>query len=242
MTYFDFCCTGSNPTRPIYGCNAVTWPLVYDESVSIVQQIAYIMGAINEQHLEIDGLMTDAEFAEWLKQYETDRDNDGKAANTYTDEQVKNAVNYLHWLIDQLAMSGITWDVTQGVFTDTVTAMRNLYRWDSVHAITVKQLADNVETVAALAASTLNVRGLATWSYELVADWSEPDGIRYVEPPAPEPGQVRELLNRDIIGGVVDEHGYFLASAPTFARGLKVDDVKNGVVDEKTNRMRKGEN
>ncbi len=65
---------------PAYGPNAVTWPLVYDESVSITQQIAYMMGAINQIH----------EMETWIKE------------NVVTAPQLNTAVNALQTQIDKL--------------------------------------------------------------------------------------------------------------------------------------------
>lgn len=65
---------------PAYGPNAVTWPLVYDESVSITQQIAYMMGAINQIH----------EMETWIKE------------NAVTAPHLNTAVNALQTQIDKL--------------------------------------------------------------------------------------------------------------------------------------------
>ena len=163
-----------------YGPNQVSWPLVYDQSVSIVQQIAYIMGAVNTLHDEQGTLVTKTELNNLAAAFEDDQEQQTTALEKYADDADAKLYDKIVQLIGEMQKSAAIWDVTQGKFTDRVTAMRNLYTWTSVHAITVAELAASTvaPTVADLAAQSLNVRGLATWSMELKEGWAEPAGIR----------------------------------------------------------------
>lgn len=166
---------------PAYGPNAASFPLVYDQSVSIEQQIAYIMGAINEL-TETQGSWATLEDLASLKLWvEGDQTAQTSALEQYADKGDATTLEAAKQLIAQMGRSQLVWDVTQGRFTDSVTAMRNMYTWLSVHAITAEELASSVGTVADLANQSLNVRGLATWSMELKENWTEPEGIRWKE-------------------------------------------------------------
>lgn len=171
---------GFSGVLPPYGPNQVSWPLVYDQSVSIVQQIAYLMGAVNTLHDEQDNWATVDDLKRLLDHFNADQEAQTAALQAYADGQDAKLYARMLKLIEEMEKSALVWDVTQGVFTDSVTAMRNLYTWVSVHAITVDELAASsvVPTVADLAGQTLNVRGLATWSTELKDGWTEPAGIR----------------------------------------------------------------
>ena len=171
---------GFSGVLPPYGPNQVSWPLVYDQSVSIVQQIAYLMGAVNTLHDEQGTWATKTELDNLADAFEADQEQQTTALEKYADDADAKLYDKIVRLIGEMQKSAVVWDVTQGKFTDSVTAMRNLYTWTSVHAITVAELAASTvaPTVADLAAQTLNVRGLATWSMELKQGWTEPTGIR----------------------------------------------------------------
>lgn len=179
----DYCYNGGFGYRayPAYGPNAVSWPLVYDQSVSIVQQIAYIMGAVNELKDEQGQWATLEDLAALKLWTEGDQNAQTASLEKYADDGDTVTLEKARALIEQMGKGQLTWDVTTGRYTDSVTAMRNLYTWLSVHAVTVDELTESVGTVADLAEQSLNVRGLATWSMELKEGWTEPDGIRWKE-------------------------------------------------------------
>lgn len=166
---------------PLYPPNAVTWPLVYDESVSIVQQIAYIMGAVNEVNERQGDWANKSDLATLWADFLADQAAQTKALQGYADAQDAKVTAELMVEIQKIGKSMMVWDVTQGAFAESTVAMRNLYGWLAVHAVTVEELAASTvtPTVAQLAAHGLNVRGLATWSTELKDGWTEPAGIRY---------------------------------------------------------------
>lgn len=156
--------------------NQITTPLVYDESLSIAQQIACIMGKVNS--IDTDFVGTE-EFETFKQQLAASLDqlfNDSKA---YTDEAVKQLDVSLRALIEQIEEGSLQWDVTLGEYTDSVSAMRDMFNDVTVHGITVDTLAGLEYTVDTLADCGLNVRGLAVFSGYLEGDSFTPEGIMY---------------------------------------------------------------
>lgn len=163
---------------PAYGPNAVTFPLVYDESVSIVQQIAYLYGAYQTLVEQERGFLPITTFEEFLEQLSEDQAAQTSALEQYADAGDARTLAAAKALIDKMAFANAVYDPSVGAMAPSIDAMRHAYKWLAVHALTVEQLAASVATVADLAAQTLNVRGVATWSAELMDGWAEPDGIR----------------------------------------------------------------
>lgn len=179
--YYPYCVGGTL-------CNQITTPLVYDESLSIAQQIAAIMGRlseINTAYLPLD------QFQEFLNQLNAEQAAQTSELEDYTDTSVSNLRTELIKLINGLQIGMLIWDVTQGAFDDNVQAMRDLFNDVTVHAITVDTLA-NLEglTVDGLANSGLNVRGLAVFSGYLEGADFVPEGITYNEAPQPLNGKI----------------------------------------------------
>lgn len=195
--YYPYCVGGAL-------CNQITTPLVYDESLSIAQQIAAIMGRLSEidtTYLPLD------QFQEFLNQLNAEQASQTSELEDYTDTSVSNLRTELIKLINGLQIGMLIWDVTQGAFDDNVQAMRDLFNDVTVHAITVDTLA-NLEglTVDGLANSGLNVRGLAVFSGYLEGADFVPEGITYSEAPQPLNGKITcEVL---AAGEVKD--GYFV--------------------------------
>lgn len=195
--YYPYCVGGAL-------CNQITTPLVYDESLSIAQQIAAIMGRLSEidtTYLPLD------QFQEFLNQLNAEQATQTSELEDYTDTSVSNLRTELIKLINGLQIGMLIWDVTQGAFDDNVQAMRDLFNDVTVHAITVDTLA-NLEglTVDGLANSGLNVRGLAVFSGYLEGADFVPEGITYSEAPQPLNGKITcEVL---AAGEVKD--GYFI--------------------------------
>lgn len=157
-------------------CNQITTPLVYDESLSVAQQIACLFGKIKS--MDTDFVSTD-EFKEFINQLNIELDKIKSDAETYTDVEIANLDNKLIKIIDQLQIGMLIWNVTVGKYTENVTAMRDFFNDVTVHAITVDTLANMDVTVDGLTDCGLNVRGLAVFSGYLVGDDFVPEGIMY---------------------------------------------------------------
>lgn len=187
-----------------FTCNQITMPLVYDESLSIAQQIAAIMGRLSEMdttYLPLD------QFQAFLNELNQEQQEQTEQLEDYTDTGLANLRKELVKLINQLQIGMLIWDVTQGEYAANVEAMRNLFNDVTVHAVTVDTLA-NIEglTVDGLANCGLNVRGLAVFSGYLEGADFVPEGITYSESPQPLNGKITcEVL---AAGEVKD--GYFV--------------------------------
>lgn len=157
-------------------CNQITTPLVYDESLSVAQQIACLFGKIKS--MDTDFVSTD-EFKEFIDQLNIELDKIKSDAETYTDVEIANLDNKFIKIIEQLQIGMLIWNVTVGKYTENVTAMRDFFNDVTVHAITVDTLANMDITVDGLTDCGLNVRGLAVFSGYLVGDDFVPEGIMY---------------------------------------------------------------
>lgn len=172
------CYTGAYGTvYPIYGPNAITWPLVYDESVSITQQIAYIMGALNEENNRFGLYLTLPAFREFLDRLDEEQSAQDTALMAYANQKDAMLRAALEKQIENIVAGQLIWNPTKGKMTDSVASTRDMFRWLAVHALTCDQLSASC-TVQELAEQSLNVRGVATWSAELMPGWIEPAGIR----------------------------------------------------------------
>lgn len=157
-------------------CNQITTPLVYDESLSVAQQIACLFAKIKS--MDTDFVSTD-EFKEFINQLNIELDKIKSDAETYTDVEIANLDNKLIKIIEQLQIGMLIWNVTVGKYTENVTAMRDFFNDVTVHAITVDTLANMDITVDGLTDCGLNVRGLAVFSGYLVGNDFVPEGIMY---------------------------------------------------------------
>lgn len=162
-------------------CNQITTPLVYDESLSVAQQIACIFGRLKQID---DGFLSVEDFQKFLKRLNIEQAQQTSDLKSYTDTEVENLDNDLRNLIAGMQIGMMLWDVTQGRYNDNVASMRNIFNDVTVHAITVDTLADLDITVDGLAESGLNVRGLAVFSGYLVGEDFVPEGVTYDGPPA----------------------------------------------------------
>lgn len=221
---------------PAYGPNAVTFPLVYDESVSIVQQIAYLFGAYKQLTEAEQSFITQDVFNDFLVALSQDQADQTALLEEYADAGDVRTLAAAKALIDKIATTNLIYDPTQGLMADSVTAMRNLYTWLSVHAITVDQLTANVETCEALAAQNLNVRGLATWSFELVDGWTEPEGIRYVAPPEPD---AEDLTSEMLAYSQVTPDGYLVVGPHFVPNPADVEDIATAQVEMASRKIKR---
>lgn len=159
-------------------CNQITTPLVYDESLSVEQQIACLFGKI----ADIDSdFVTTVEFDDFKNQIHAEQVSQTEQLEGYTNSEIDKLDKNLRYLIASLQVGTLIWNVTAGAYTGSVKAMRDFFNDVTVHAITVDQLAQLDLTVDQLADCGLNVRGLAIYSGQLIGDGFVPEGIRYDE-------------------------------------------------------------
>lgn len=157
-------------------CNQITTPLVYDESLSVEQQIACLFGKI----ANIDSnFVTTVEFDDFKNQIHAEQVSQTEQLEGYTNSEIDKLDKNLRDLIASLQIGALIWNVTVGACTGNVKAMRDFFNDVTVHAITVDQLAQLDLTVDQLADCGLNVRGLAVYSGQLIGDGFVPEGIMY---------------------------------------------------------------
>ena len=162
-------------------CNQITTPLVYDESLSVEQQIACLIGKI--AGIDSD-FVTAVEFDDFKNQIHAEQVAQTEQLEGYTDSEIDKLNKNLRDLIVGLQVGMVVWNVTVGAYTDNVKAMRDFFNDVTVHAITVDSLAQLDMTVDQLADCGLNVRGLAVFSGYLIGEDFVPEGITYDgEPP-----------------------------------------------------------
>lgn len=159
-------------------CNQIATPLVYDESLSVEQQIACLFGKI--AHIDGDFVAT-AEFDDFKNQIHAEQVSQSEQLEGYTNSEIGKLDKNLRDLIANLQVGTLIWNVTAGTYTDNAKAMRDFFNDVTVHAITVDQLAQLDLTVDQLADCGLNVRGLAVYSGQLMGDGFLPEGIMYDE-------------------------------------------------------------
>lgn len=157
-------------------CNQITTPLVYDESLSVEQQIACLFGKI--ANIASD-FVTTVEFDDFKNQIHAEQVSQTEQLEGYTNSEIDKLDKNLRDLIANLQVGTLIWNVTVGTYTDNVKAMRDFFNDVTVHAITVDQLAQLDMTVDQLADCGLNVRGLAVYSGQLIGDGFVPEGIMY---------------------------------------------------------------
>lgn len=157
-------------------CNQITTPLVYDESLSVEQQIACLFGKI--ANIDSD-FVTTVEFDDFKNQIHAEQVSQTEQLEGYTDSEIDKLDKNLRDLIAGLQVGMLIWNVTVGAYTGNVKAMRDFFNDITVHAITVDTLAQLDMTVDQLADCGLNVRGLAVFSGYLMGEDFVPEGIMY---------------------------------------------------------------
>lgn len=157
-------------------CNQITTPLVYDESLSVEQQIACLFGKI--ANIDSD-FVTAVEFDDFKNQSHAEQVSQTEQLEGYTDSEIDKLDKNLRDLIAGLQVGMHIWNVTVGEYTANVKAMRDFFNDVTVHAITVDTLAQLDMTVDQLADCGLNVRGLAVFSGYLIGENFVPEGITY---------------------------------------------------------------
>lgn len=180
-------------------CNQITTPLVYDESLSVEQQIACLFGKI--ANIDSD-FVTAVEFDDFKSQIHAEQVAQTEQLEGYTDSEIANLDKELRDLIAGLQVGMLIWNVTVGAYTGNVKAMRDFFNDVTVHAITVDALAQLDMTVDQLADCGLNVRGLAVFSGYLMGEDFVPEGITYDGAP-PLDGKLTcsILANGEVRGG-----------------------------------------
>lgn len=94
---------------------------------------------------------------------------------------VLGLIQALKDLIKSIKASELQWDCQHGVYTDTMTAQRNMFNDVTVHGITCEDLPDTVASVDALSECGLNTRGLAVMGWWLKEHFNIPDYFMYTE-------------------------------------------------------------
>lgn len=180
-------------------CNQITTPLVYDESLSVEQQIACLFGKI--ANIDSD-FVTTVEFDDFKSQIHAEQVAQTEQLEGYTDSEIAKLDKELRNLIAVSQVGMLIWNVTVGAYTGNVKAMRDFFNDVTVHAITVDKLAQLDLTVDQLAECGLNVRGLAVFSGYLMGDDFVPEGITYDGAP-PFDGKLTcsILANGEVRGG-----------------------------------------
>ena len=155
-----------------------TVPLVYDESVSYEQQIAAILGKLREL---AETEVTDYDLALLKDAFAKDQADQSAALRWYIEKVVQGLEAEIAAIVDE----GTAWNVTTGAYERGEDAVRDLFNWATVHAVTVGQLAELDYTCETLAESGLTCRGLAVWSWTLTglpAERFVPYGVYTSEP------------------------------------------------------------
>ncbi len=179
-------------------CGQITTPLVYDESLSVAQQIAMLCGRLHQ--MDIDFVNAD-ELKKVIEDFNDDQDSQTQALKGYTNDEIDK----LRVFIAGISAGMEIWDVTHGRFDKNATSLTRLFNDVTVHAITVDQLAALDLTVDTLADCGLNVRGLAVFSGYLTGDTFTVEGITYEGTPLPDNALTVKILAHGVV-----QDGYFV--------------------------------
>ena len=126
-------------------CNQITTPLVYDESLSVEQQIACLFGKI--ANIDSD-FVTTVEFDDFKSQIHAEQVAQTEQLEGYTDSEIANLDKELRDLIAGSQVGLLIWNVTVGRYTGNVRAMRDFFNDVTVHAITVDTLQIEEDIIA----------------------------------------------------------------------------------------------
>lgn len=133
------------------GCNwppcQITVPLVYDESLSAIEQIGVLYGLIKQINTSFEGLVTNEmfqKFVDYVIQDQIDQTNDLK---NYTDDEVDNAVSYLEDLIRKITIGEvIVYDPSTGFKKTVEKALSHSYNDLRYYAMSWDEWGDVVQT------------------------------------------------------------------------------------------------
>lgn len=168
--------------RPVL-CGQVVDPLVYDENLTIAQQIACLYTYF---HSMDSNFVTVQTFEDFLAALDAEQEAQTETLEQYTDDEIAKLYTALMAEINKLVGGQMIWDVTQGARENDIETMRNLFNDVTVHGLTVDQLTDATYNEAALTVDSLadcglNVRGLAVWGGQYLIPDAMPEGILYTE-------------------------------------------------------------
>lgn len=202
-----------------------TVPLVYDESVSMAQQVAAIMGKL----CELAQNQLSKEELEALRQwFIQDQAVQTDQLQRYADSKFNDIQQ---WLYDQMCAYPV-WDVTQGGLNRNRETMRNLFNDLTLHACTVDELAE-WGSVDQLADSCLNVRGLAVYSWYLFGSTYVPNGVwqEGCKPEPPDPGPTPGAVTVQVLADMRKLNGYFVTPDMSDEPATVVDIAHASIVD-----------
>lgn len=155
----------------------------------------------------------------------------GISDKAYTDAEISQLNSELRALINQLSLGQLTWDVTEGRYTNSVDAMRAMFNDVTIHSISVETLANLDYTVDTLADCGLNVRGLALFAGYLLGDTFTPENIFYKGSPIDS-----KKLTCAMLAGAGVLNGYFvtkeLSDNQATVKKLATADVVNDYIKE----------
>lgn len=188
-------------------CMQQTIPYSLDTAtLSALEILNKIVFAVNNFTSDMQKLteQLDAAMKE-LEQLESDVTNLEKEV----DEKyfyLLSLINELKKLVEMIKASELQWDCQHGIYTDSMTAQRDMFNDITVHGITCEDMLDYVPTVDALASCGLNVRGLAVMGFWLVNHFDIPDYFTRTTPPEGK----RTLTPIDLSESYVNEKGYVM--------------------------------
>ncbi len=138
-------------------------PAVYDDSLSYYELLCRIQCKLEEV----------IAFSNQLAEYQDVQDQALRDAidslKALFEDKLNRAVSELTELINALEGSSLDWDVQHGEYTDTITAMRDMFNDVTVHSYNIEQLEEIFDdmdmTVDGLANCGLNVKGYAIFNH-----------------------------------------------------------------------------
>lgn len=152
-----------------------TVPLVYDESVSIAQQIARIFGCLKSLG---ENMVDQSALNElWTRFQQSQANQDARTKAELTD-----LYNELVAMIRRIGSDGTSWDPTQGRYNPTKATDRNMFNWLAIHAIRCDELASAGLNCEQLAQCGLTARGLAVYGWWLIGEEYVPHDVFWKKP------------------------------------------------------------
>lgn len=155
---------------PNFPCGQVATPLVYSEDLSVAQQIAHIFGLIQEIQKSLSGYLTIAQYNSFLQWLDDELAQQLAAADYYTDSSISDLESRINEKLGDIAKNTLQYDVTRGIYTNTMDAMRNLFNDVTWRAWSHGEFMTTDFTVENVAESGLNCRGFAVANRWLVDD------------------------------------------------------------------------
>lgn len=158
MTYSEKssnCNSNFIPSYPMFVPSPPVIPKLYYDVYSQEERIKRICCEI-EKLTQYSNLLSSA-----VNDIEDDVNESLQETLDTVNKRLKELEDELIKIINQVVGSSFDWDVTSGSLQPTIAAHRLLYRWVSVHAMTVEELNAKNMTVSELSECGLNCAGVA---------------------------------------------------------------------------------